>query len=76
MASASYFLLLALLISNVTAATINQTVDLGYATYQGIFDSATGVSSFLGMRYASPPTGVSLLQCLFARFSNDIGQGS
>ena len=43
----------------VSASTsVNQTVNLGYATYQGTFNSATGVSSFLGLRYANPPTGI------------------
>lgn len=59
MASAPYFLLLVFLISNVAAATARQTVDLGYATYEGIFNSTIGVTSFLGMHYASPPTGKS-----------------
>jgi len=32
------------------------TVNLGYATYQGVaLDD--GVNQFLGMRYAAPPTG-------------------
>ncbi|EIN14592.1 alpha/beta-hydrolase [Punctularia strigosozonata HHB-11173 SS5] len=32
-------------------------VDLGYAQYQGSLDPTTNVTSFLGVRYAAPPTG-------------------
>ncbi|KAF9064189.1 Alpha/Beta hydrolase protein [Rhodocollybia butyracea] len=32
-------------------------IDLGYAKYQGVFDSLNNVTSYLGMRYAAPPTG-------------------
>ncbi|KAJ7589883.1 Alpha/Beta hydrolase protein [Mycena floridula] len=32
-------------------------VDLGYARYQGTFDSASNNTHFLGMRYAAPPLG-------------------
>ncbi|THV01067.1 alpha/beta-hydrolase [Dendrothele bispora CBS 962.96] len=30
-------------------------IDLGYASYQGTFDSSTNVTNYLGIRYASPP---------------------
>ncbi|KAL0945305.1 hypothetical protein HGRIS_000810 [Hohenbuehelia grisea] len=33
-------------------------IDLGYARYQGFTNTTTDVSSFLGIRYADPPTGV------------------
>lgn len=33
-------------------------IDLGYAQYQGIFDTSRNLSYFLGMRYANPPTGM------------------
>ncbi|KAH7920072.1 alpha/beta-hydrolase [Leucogyrophana mollusca] len=33
------------------------TVDLGYASYQGSVDTATNITSFLGIRYAAPPVG-------------------
>jgi len=33
------------------------TVNLGYATYQGVSNSETGNTEFLGVRYAAPPTG-------------------
>ncbi|KAF9064636.1 Alpha/Beta hydrolase protein [Rhodocollybia butyracea] len=32
-------------------------IDLGYAKYQGAFDSLNNVTSYLGMRYAAPPVG-------------------
>ncbi|KAH7906562.1 Alpha/Beta hydrolase protein [Hygrophoropsis aurantiaca] len=32
-------------------------VDLGYAEYQGAVDPSTNITSFLSIRYASPPTG-------------------
>ncbi|KAI9759113.1 MAG: hypothetical protein M4579_002560 [Chaenotheca gracillima] len=35
----------------------NLTVDLGYEVYEGTYNSTTGLNSFLGVRYAAPPTG-------------------
>ena len=32
-------------------------VDLGYAQYQGVSNSESGNTEFLGIRYAAPPTG-------------------
>lgn len=32
-------------------------VDLGYAQYQGLYNSSANVSYFLGVRYAEAPTG-------------------
>ncbi|KAE9407595.1 alpha/beta-hydrolase [Gymnopus androsaceus JB14] len=32
-------------------------VDVGYAQYQGVFDTNTNVTNFWGIRYAAPPTG-------------------
>ncbi|TFK98312.1 Alpha/Beta hydrolase protein [Pterulicium gracile] len=32
-------------------------VDLSYATYQGVLDRQSGVTNFLGVRYAANPTG-------------------
>ena len=34
-------------------------VDLGYAQYQGSFNSSNSITSFLGIRYAEPPIGMS-----------------
>ncbi|KAG2342022.1 alpha/beta-hydrolase [Suillus weaverae] len=50
--------LLALQVSASPAATISaSTVNLGYAQYQGSIDTATNITSFLGIRYAAPPVG-------------------
>ncbi|KZP16273.1 alpha beta-hydrolase [Athelia psychrophila] len=38
-------------------ASIAPTVILDYATYQGSTDTAKNITSFLGVRYAAPPTG-------------------
>ncbi|KAH7888217.1 Alpha/Beta hydrolase protein [Phlebopus sp. FC_14] len=32
-------------------------VDLGYAQYQGSYNASSNTTSFLGIRYAAPPTG-------------------
>lgn len=32
-------------------------VDLGYARYQGVFNTTSNITSFRGIRYAAPPTG-------------------
>lgn len=32
-------------------------IDLGYAQYQGVFDSVNNITSYLGIRYAAPPIG-------------------
>ncbi|KAF9060481.1 Alpha/Beta hydrolase protein [Rhodocollybia butyracea] len=32
-------------------------IDLGYAKYQGVFDSLNNITNYLGIRYAAPPTG-------------------
>lgn len=32
-------------------------VDLGYATYQGLFSTSANITNFLGIRYAAPPVG-------------------
>ncbi|KAK7461911.1 hypothetical protein VKT23_008342 [Stygiomarasmius scandens] len=53
--------LIALLLSSFVYNSIAQSnppiIDLGYASYQGSFDSANNVTNFLGIRYASPPVG-------------------
>jgi hypothetical protein len=40
----------------VSAAT-DPVVDLGYASYQGLFNTTTGLSTFFGIRYAASPAG-------------------
>jgi hypothetical protein len=42
--------------SNATTPIVN----LGYATYQGTFNTVLNQSQFLGIRYASPPLGMCL----------------
>ena len=32
-------------------------VDLGYAKYQGVFNTSANATFFLGIRYAAPPLG-------------------
>ncbi|KAL5513502.1 hypothetical protein ACEPAH_3901 [Sanghuangporus vaninii] len=41
----------------VASAEDTQVVDLGYAKYQGVLNATLNITSFLGMRYASPPLG-------------------
>lgn len=44
--------------TSVHASTsVTKVVDLGYATYQSNLVIDEGVTSFLGVRYAAPPTG-------------------
>ena len=50
-----------------------KVVNLGYATYQSDLNLEDGVISFLGVRYAAPPTGksssVTFLVVLFLGFT-------
>ncbi|KAG1839452.1 Alpha/Beta hydrolase protein [Suillus subalutaceus] len=47
-----------LLALEVLSATVSvPIVNLGYARYQGSVDTATNITSFLGIRYAAPPVG-------------------
>ena len=48
------FLFLAVFVS----ADSPQIVDLGYTSYQGVYNSTTNITTFLGLRYAYPPTGM------------------
>ena len=50
---------------SLTKADSPQIVDLGYATYQGLFNSTANTTNFLGIRYAAPPVGEldSLMIC-------------
>ncbi|KAI0733810.1 alpha/beta-hydrolase [Fomitopsis betulina] len=52
------FLLGVLALAELIAAADHSTpvIDLGYAQYQGSFDSSSNVSHFFGIRYAQPPT--------------------
>ncbi|KAJ7275934.1 alpha beta-hydrolase [Mycena rebaudengoi] len=38
-------------------AKSSPVIELGYARYQGAVDTSTNITSFLGIRYAAPPTG-------------------
>ncbi|KAG2359255.1 Alpha/Beta hydrolase protein [Suillus spraguei] len=50
--------LLALQALSSPAANVSASiVDLGYSQYQGSVDTATNITSFLGIRYAAPPVG-------------------
>ncbi|KAG1753271.1 Alpha/Beta hydrolase protein [Suillus lakei] len=50
--------LLALEALSSPAATVSGSiVNLGYVQYQGSVDTATNITSFLGIRYAAPPVG-------------------
>ena len=56
-------LLLALLVYSQVYTTARQTpsnpiVDLGYATYKGVFNHTSNITSFLGVRFAAPPIGM------------------
>lgn len=48
---------LGVFVSKAHSSTSNIDVDLGYATYRGVNSSDTGISQWLGMRYAAPPLG-------------------
>jgi acetylcholinesterase len=50
-------LALAALAGAVAADTPAPVVDLGYSQYQGSWNATSNVTSFLGIRYAAPPTG-------------------
>lgn len=43
----------------ITRDTSTAVIDLGYAQYQGVFDTSRNLSYFLAIRYANPPTGTS-----------------
>ena len=45
------------------ASTAGPIVDLGYAKYQGVSNTTTGLTTFFGIRYAAAPTG----EAIFAR---------
>ncbi|KAJ6508620.1 Alpha/Beta hydrolase protein [Mycena sanguinolenta] len=47
----------ALILGCALAVDVGPVVDLGYAQYQGVVDTNLNITSFLGIRYASAPTG-------------------
>ena len=51
-------------------------VDLGYATYQGVFNSTSNTTNFLGIRYAAPPVGDNLIYLHESTFGKDASKGN
>lgn len=49
--------LIAALIAGCVSAVADPLVDLGYARYQGYYDSTYDLNVFKGIRYAAPPIG-------------------
>ncbi|KAF9060480.1 hypothetical protein BDP27DRAFT_420025 [Rhodocollybia butyracea] len=49
-------MLLAIVLSFTHSQDSNDVpiIDLGYAKYQGVFDSVNNITNYLGMRYAAP----------------------
>lgn len=45
----------------------SKVVDLGYAKYESNLTILDGVTSFLGIRYAAPPTGKAVFSVLDVR---------
>ncbi|KAJ7149765.1 alpha beta-hydrolase [Mycena crocata] len=41
----------------VASTTASPIIDLGYTRYQGIVNTTTNLTTFLGIRYAAPPVG-------------------
>ena len=46
-----------LLVSFALADVAPPIVELGYATYQGVFNSTSNTTNFFGIRFAAPPVG-------------------
>ncbi|EJC97516.1 uncharacterized protein FOMMEDRAFT_163021 [Fomitiporia mediterranea MF3/22] len=46
-------------LESVLRADSPQVVDLGYAIYQGTFNSTSNITDFFAVRYAAPPVGQS-----------------
>ncbi|EJC97529.1 alpha/beta-hydrolase [Fomitiporia mediterranea MF3/22] len=49
--------LVAFALASVVRADSPQVVDLGYAIYQGTFNSTSNITDFFAVRYAAPPVG-------------------
>ena len=52
-------LLLTLLPLVLSQSVHGTTVDLDYASYEGVFNASGNVTYFLGVRYATPPVGTN-----------------
>jgi hypothetical protein len=50
---------LSFLLTSSLAQVLAPVVDLGYAKYQGTLDTNLNISTYLGIRYAAPPVGMS-----------------
>ncbi|KAJ5628469.1 hypothetical protein N7490_010697 [Penicillium lividum] len=57
MAFMGLFGLILLALTSSCSATCTPEVDLGYATYQGSYNSTYDLNIFKGIRYAAPPVG-------------------
>lgn len=44
---------------HLAATATGPVVDLGYARYEGVLDSTSNNTHYLGIRFAAPPTGIS-----------------
>lgn len=53
--------LLLVVVASCAASTTTEVappiVDLGFAQYQGFFNTSTDISTFLGIPFAEPPLG-------------------
>lgn len=54
-------LTLASALANPVKRWPDPVVDLGYATYQGVYEEPTGIQYFLGMKYGADTSGRSPL---------------
>lgn len=46
---------------HLSLAVSPQLANLGYAVYEGTFNSTSNVTEFLGIRFAAPPVGELLV---------------
>ena len=51
-------------IASLVRSDSPQVVDLGYAIYQGNFNSTSNITDFFSIRYAAPPVGKYFIRCL------------
>ena len=59
-----FFLVLSVWNAPLAHAASIKVVDLGYARFESDLSLVDGVTSFLGLRYAAPPTGnLSVVSC-------------
>ena len=59
-----FFLVLSMWNAPLAHAASIKVIDLGYARFESDLSLVDGVTSFLGLRYAAPPTGnLSVVSC-------------